>query len=148
MLTVGGVIALAPLSIASAQDNAKPDIKIGNIAPYSGPASAYSAFAKTEAAYMRMLNDKGGINGRKIRFISYDDAYSPAKAVEQARKLVEQDEVVAIFQAVGTPSNAAMMKSMNTKKVPQLPSATGASKFADPKNFPVDDGVFDLGVPH
>ena len=112
------------------------DIKIGNLAPYSGPASAYSAFAKTEAAYMRMLNDRGGINGRKIQFISYDNTYSPAKAVEQARKLVEQDEVLAIFQAVGTPSNAAIMKYMNIKKVPQLLAATGASKFGDPKNFP------------
>src|SRR6185295_1934232 len=123
-------IALAVQSpIPARADAAKGDIKIGNIAPYSGPASAYSAFAKTEAAYMKMLNDKGGINGRKIQFISYDDAYSPPKAVEQARKLVEQDEVLAIFQAVGTPSNAAMMKYMNAKKVPQLFSATGATKF-------------------
>ncbi|MGL3109059.1 ABC transporter substrate-binding protein [Bradyrhizobium sp. BR 1432] len=130
-------IALAVQSpIPARADAAKGDIKIGNIAPYSGPASAYSAFAKTEAAYMKMLNDKGGINGRKIQFISYDDAYSPPKAVEQARKLVEQDEVLAIFQAVGTPSNAAMMKYMNARKVPQLFSATGATKFGDPKNFP------------
>ncbi|MET4799157.1 ABC transporter substrate-binding protein [Bradyrhizobium sp. LB11.1] len=135
ILLAGAVLAIAsPLPVHS--EAAKADIKIGNIAPYSGPASAYSAFAKTEAAYMKMLNDKGGINGRKIQFISYDDAYSPPKAVEQARKLVEQDEVVAIFQAVGTPSNAAMMKYMNIKKVPQLFSATGATKFADPKNFP------------
>lgn len=131
------LLALAVHGPGSAQaEAAKTDIKIGNIAPYSGPASAYSAFAKTEAAYMRMLNDKGGINGRKIQFISYDDAYSPPKAVEQARKLVEQDEVLAIFQAVGTPSNAAMMKYMNARKVPQLFSATGATKFGDPKNFP------------
>jgi branched-chain amino acid transport system substrate-binding protein len=130
-------VALAMQSPTSARaEAAKGDIKIGNIAPYSGPASSYSAFAKTEAAYMKMLNDKGGINGRKIQFISYDDAYSPPKAVEQARKLVEQDEVLAIFQAVGTPSNAAMMKYMNAKKVPQLFSATGATKFGDPKNFP------------
>ncbi|QIO31790.1 ABC transporter substrate-binding protein [Bradyrhizobium sp. 1(2017)] len=130
-------IALAVQSpIPARADAAKGDIKIGNIAPYSGPASAYSAFAKTEAAYMKMLNDKGGINGRKIQFISYDDAYSPPKAVEQARRLVEQDEVLAIFQAVGTPSNAAMMKYMNARKVPQLFSATGATKFGDPKNFP------------
>lgn len=130
-------IALAVQSpIPARADAAKGDIKIGNIAPYSGPASAYSAFAKTEAAYMKMLNDKGGINGRKMQFISYDDAYSPPKAVEQARKLVEQDEVLAIFQAVGTPSNAAMMKYMNARKVPQLFSATGATKFGDPKNFP------------
>jgi branched-chain amino acid transport system substrate-binding protein len=136
ILLAGLAIAIqAPMSARAAED-AKGDIKIGNIAPYSGPASAYSAFAKTEAAYMKMLNDKGGINGRKIQFISYDDAYSPPKAVEQARKLVEQDEVLAIFQAVGTPSNAAMMKYMNAKKVPQLFSATGATKFGDPKNFP------------
>ena len=134
VLLAGLAIAMQPLSGASAGD--KSDIKIGNLAPYSGPASAYSAFAKTEAAYMRMLNDRGGINGRKIQFISYDDAYSPAKAVEQARKLVEQDEVLAIFQAVGTPSNAAIMKYMNIKKVPQLFAATGASKFGDPKSFP------------
>jgi branched-chain amino acid transport system substrate-binding protein len=134
-LLAGGALAIAsPLPVHA--EAAKADIKIGNIAPYSGPASAYSAFAKTEAAYMKMLNEKGGINARKIQFISYDDAYSPPKAVEQARKLVEQDEVVAIFQAVGTPSNAAMMKYMNAKKVPQLFSATGATKFADPKNFP------------
>src|SRR5690349_10197358 len=112
------------------------EIKVGNIMPYSGPASAYGVIGKTEAAYFKMINDKGGINGRKIQFISYDDAYSPPKAVEQARKLVEQDEVLAIFQAVGTPSNSAMMKYMNAKKVPQLFSATGATKFGDPKNFP------------
>ncbi|OKO84453.1 branched-chain amino acid ABC transporter substrate-binding protein [Bradyrhizobium sp. NAS80.1] len=130
-------VALASQSPTSVRaEAAKGDIKIGNIAPYSGPASSYSAFAKTEAAYMKMLNDKGGINGRRIQFISYDDAYSPPKAVEQARKLVEQDEVLAIFQAVGTPSNAAMMKYMNAKKVPQLFSATGATKFGDPRNFP------------
>ncbi|MBR0849324.1 ABC transporter substrate-binding protein [Bradyrhizobium diazoefficiens] len=134
ILLAGGTLALQPDSARA--EAAKADIKIGNIAPYSGPASAYSAFAKTEAAYMKMLNDKGGINGRKIQFISYDDAYSPPKAVEQARKLVEQDEVLAIFQAVGTPSNSAMMKYMNARKVPQLFSATGATKFGDPKNFP------------
>ncbi|MCG6204866.1 ABC transporter substrate-binding protein [Rhodopseudomonas sp. HC1] len=132
---MAGVVLATASTMATAQ-TAKPDIKLGNIAPYSGPASAYSAFAKTEAAYFRMVNEQGGINGRKVQFLSYDDAYSPAKAVEQARKLVEQDEVIAIFQAVGTPSNAAIMKYMNIKKVPQLLSATGASKFGDPKNFP------------
>src|SRR5262249_50321467 len=111
-LLAGVALVIQAPTSARAAEAAKADIKIGNIAPYSGPASSYSAFAKTEAAYMRMLNDKGGINGRKIQFISYDDAYSPPKAVEQARKLVEQDEVLAIFQAVGTPSNAAMMKYM------------------------------------
>ena len=135
VLLAGVTLAIqSPAAVRA--EAAKGDIKIGNIAPYSGPASAYSAFAKTEAAYIKMLNEKGGINGRKIQFISYDDAYSPPKAVEQARKLVEQDEVLAIFQAVGTPSNAAMMKYMNAKKVPQLFSATGATKFGDPKNFP------------
>ncbi len=128
--------AIAGQAQFTAKAQEKPDIKIGNLAPYSGPASSYSAFAKTEAAYMRMVNEKGGINGRKIQFISYDDAYSPAKAVEQARKLVEQDEVLAIFQSVGTPPNSAIMKYMNAKKVPQLLVASGASKFGDPKRFP------------
>ena len=112
------------------------EIRIGNFAPYSGPASSYSAFAKTQAAYFRMINETGGINGRKVRFISYDDAYSPPKAVEQARKLVEDDNVHAIFQGVGTPSNAAIMKYMNVKKVPQILAATGATKFGDYRNFP------------
>jgi branched-chain amino acid transport system substrate-binding protein len=116
--------------------SAAEPIKIGNIAPYSGPASAYGIFGKIDAAYMRMLNERGGINGRRIEFISYDDAYSPPKAVEQVRKLVESDEVLMIFNAVGTPSNAAVQKYLNAKKVPQLFSATGATKFGDPKNFP------------
>ncbi len=112
------------------------EIKIGNIMPYSGPASAYGVIGKTEAAYFKMINDKGGINGRKINFISYDDGYSPPKAVEQARKLVESDEVLLIFNSLGTPSNTAIQKYMNAKKVPQLFVATGASKWNDPKNFP------------
>jgi branched-chain amino acid transport system substrate-binding protein len=112
------------------------EIKIGNIMPYSGPASAYGIIGKIEAAYFRMINDQGGINGRKINFISYDDSYSPPKAVEQARKLVESDEVLLVFGALGTPSNSAIEKYMNTKKVPQLFVATGATKFGDPKNFP------------
>lgn len=112
------------------------DLKIGNLAPYSGPASSYSSFAKVQAAYFRRLNEQGGIQGRKVQFLSYDDAYSPPKAVEQARKLVEDDEVLAIFQSVGTPPNAAIMKYMNAKKVPQLFAATGATKFGDPKGFP------------
>src|SRR5438477_9050771 len=95
-------------------------IKIGNIMPYSGPASSYGVIGKTEAAFFRMINDQGGINGRKIDFISYDDAYSPPKAIEQARKLVESDEVLLIFQPLGTPSNSAIMKYMTAKKVPQL----------------------------
>ncbi len=112
------------------------EIKIGNIMPYSGPASSYGAIGKTQAAYFTMLNEKGGINGRKINFISYDDGYSPPKAVEQARKLVESDEVLLIFQSLGTPSNTAIQKYMNAKKVPQLFVATGATKWGDPEHFP------------
>jgi branched-chain amino acid transport system substrate-binding protein len=112
------------------------EIKIGNIMPYSGPASAYGIIGKTEAAYFKKINDAGGINGRKINFVSYDDAYSPPKAVEQARKLVESDEVLLIFNSLGTPSNSAIQKYMNAKKVPQLFVATGATKWNDPKDFP------------
>jgi ABC-type branched-subunit amino acid transport system substrate-binding protein len=112
------------------------EIKIGNIMPYSGPASAYGVIGKTEAAYFKMINDAGGINGRKINFISYDDGYSPPKTVEQARKLVESDEVLLLFNALGTPPNSAIHKYMNAKKVPQLFVATGATKWNDPKDFP------------
>jgi branched-chain amino acid transport system substrate-binding protein len=112
------------------------EIKIGNIMPYSGPASAYGVIGKTEAAYFKMINDAGGINGRKINFISYDDGYSPPKTVEQARKLVESDEVLFLFSTLGTPPNSAIHKYMNSKKVPQLFVATGATKWNDPKNFP------------
>jgi ABC-type branched-subunit amino acid transport system substrate-binding protein len=112
------------------------EIKIGNIMPYSGPASAYGVIGKTEAAYFKKINDAGGINGRKINFVSYDDAYSPPKAVEQARKLVESDEVLFVFNSLGTPSNSAIQKYMNAKKVPQLFVATGATKWNDPKDFP------------
>src|SRR5271154_250836 len=112
------------------------EIKIGNIMPYSGPASAYGVIGRTEAAYFKMINDAGGINGRKINFISYDDGYSPPKTVEQARKLVESDEVLFIFNSLGTPPNTAIQKYMNTKKVPQLFVATGATKWNDPSEFP------------
>src|ERR1700678_3731363 len=112
------------------------EIKIGNIMPYSGPASAYGVIGKTEAAYFKKINDVGGINGRKINFISYDDSYSPPKTVEQARKLVESDEVLLLFNALGTPPNSAIHKYMNSKKVPQLFVATGATKWNDPKEFP------------
>ncbi|WP_027582079.1 ABC transporter substrate-binding protein [Bradyrhizobium sp. Ai1a-2] len=112
------------------------EIKIGNIMPYSGPASAYGVIGKTEAAYFNKINAEGGINGRKINFISYDDAYSPPKTVEQARKLVESDEVLLIFNSLGTPPNTAIQKYMNQKKVPQLFVATGATKWNDPKDFP------------
>ncbi|MBV9559750.1 MAG: ABC transporter substrate-binding protein [Bradyrhizobium sp.] len=112
------------------------EIKVGNIMPYSGPASAYGVIGKTEQAYFNKVNNEGGINGRKINFISYDDGYSPPKAVEQARKLVESDEVLLIFNSLGTPSNTAIEKYMNAKKVPQLFVATGATKWNDPKEFP------------
>jgi ABC-type branched-subunit amino acid transport system substrate-binding protein len=112
------------------------EIKIGNIMPYSGPASAYSVTGRTEAAYFRKINAEGGINGRKINFISYDDAYSPPKAVEQARRLVEGNEVFLIFGPTGTPSNTAIQKYLNAKKVPQLFVQTGATKWNDPQNFP------------
>jgi len=112
------------------------EIKIGNIMPYSGPASAYGVIGKTEEAYFRKINAEGGINGRKITFVSYDDAYSPPKTVEQARKLVESDEVLMIFNPLGTPPNSAIQKYMNQKKVPQLFVATGATKWNDPKEFP------------
>jgi branched-chain amino acid transport system substrate-binding protein len=112
------------------------EIKIGNIMPYSGPASAYGVIGKTEEAYFKKVNAEGGINGRKINFISYDDGYSPPKTVEQARKLVESDEVLFIFNPLGTPPNSAIQKYMNSKKVPQLFVATGATKWNDPKDFP------------
>ena len=111
-------------------------IKIGNIMPYSGPLSAYGVIGTTEAAYFNKINADGGIKGRKISFISYDDGYSPPKTVEQARKLVESDEVLFIFNSLGTPPNTAIQKYMNTKKVPQLFVATGATKWNDPRNFP------------
>ena len=134
MLAVTGSGALAQ----KAYDTGATDteIKIGNIMPYSGPASSYGVIGKTEAAFFKKVNDAGGINGRKINFISYDDGYSPPKTVEQARKLVESDEVLFIFNALGTPPNSAIQKYMNAKKVPQLFVATGATKWNDPKNFP------------
>ena len=111
------------------------EIRIGNTNPYSGPASAYSAIGKSIAAYIKMLNEKGGVNGRKINFISYDDGYSPPKTVEMARKLVEQDQVLFLYQTLGTPSNTAIQKYMNMNKVPQLHVASGATKWNDPKHF-------------
>jgi branched-chain amino acid transport system substrate-binding protein len=112
------------------------EIKIGNIMPYSGPASAYGVVGRTEAAYFRKINAEGGINGRKITFISYDDAYNPPKTVEQARKLVESDEVLVIFSSLGTPTNSAIQKYMNEKRVPQLFVSSGATKWNNPHDFP------------
>ncbi|KRQ10961.1 ABC-type branched-subunit amino acid transport system substrate-binding protein [Bradyrhizobium sp. USDA 4524] len=143
LAVLGAALALVATSGSAALAQKKYDtgasdteIKIGNIMPYSGPASAYGVIGRTEAAYFKKVNDAGGINGRKINFISYDDAYSPPKAVEQARKLVESDEVLLIFNSLGTPSNSAIQKYMNSKKVPQLFVATGATKWNDPKDFP------------
>jgi branched-chain amino acid transport system substrate-binding protein len=138
----GTAVALAlSASSAQAQKNYDPgatdtEVKIGQTVPFSGPASAYATIGKAQAAYFNMINQQGGVNGRKINLIQYDDAYSPPKAVEQVRKLVESDEVLLTFQIIGTPSNAAVQKYLNTKKVPQLFAATGATKFTDPKNFP------------
>jgi ABC-type branched-subunit amino acid transport system substrate-binding protein len=134
------IVAFATSGSAFAQkkyDSGASDteIRIGNTTPYSGPASAYGAIGKAEAAYFKMINDKGGINGRKINFISYDDAYSPPKTVEQTRKLVESDEVLFIFNGLGTATQTAVQKYMNGKKVPQLFVASGASKWNDPKQF-------------
>jgi branched-chain amino acid transport system substrate-binding protein len=135
------LLAVSFAGAASAQNKYDPgatdtEIKIGNIMPYSGPASAYATIGKTEDAYFRKINAEGGINGRKINFISYDDGYSPPKTVEQARKLVEADEVLLIFNPLGTPGNTAIHKYMNAKKVPQIFVSTGAAKWNDPKNFP------------
>src|ERR1700720_107185 len=141
-LFAGAAIVIA-LSVSQASAQKKYDtgatdteIKIGQTVPFSGPASGYATIGKAQAAYIKMINDQGGVNGRKINFIQYDDAYSPPKTVEQVRKLVESDEVLLTFQLIGTASNAAVQKYLNTKKVPQLFAATGASKFTDPKNFP------------
>jgi branched-chain amino acid transport system substrate-binding protein len=141
-LLTGTAVAIAlsasPASAQKTYDTGATDteIKIGQTVPFSGPASAYATIGKAQAAYIKMINDQGGVNGRKITFIQYDDAYSPPKTVEQVRKLVESDEVLLTFQLIGTPSNAAVQKYLNIKKVPQLFAGTGASKFTDPKDFP------------
>src|SRR3989442_10167290 len=140
VLAAFAIVAMTATA-ASAQKKYDPgasdtEIKIGNIMPYSGPASAYGVIGKVQAAYFNKINAEGGINGRKINFISYDDAFSPPKAVEQARKLVESDEVLLIFQSLGTQSNSAIQKYMKAKRVPQLFVATGATKWGDPQNFP------------
>src|SRR5512141_3408463 len=133
VLTLAAASAIAvALSVSSASAQKKYDpgatdteIKIGQTNPFSGPASAYATIGKTQAAYIKMINDQGGVNGRKINLIQYDDAYSPPKTVEQVRKLVEGDEVLLTFQLIGTPPNAAVQKYLNQKKVPQLLAGTG-----------------------
>jgi ABC-type branched-subunit amino acid transport system substrate-binding protein len=141
LAAASAVAALLAMTSAHAQkkyDTGANDteIKVGQTVPFSGPASAYATIGKAQAAYMKMINDQGGVNGRKINLIQYDDAYSPPKTVEQVRKLVEGDEVLLTFQIIGTPPNAAVQKYLNAKKVPQLFAATGASRFTDPKHFP------------
>jgi branched-chain amino acid transport system substrate-binding protein len=134
LLSITGTVAVAQKMYDPGVTDS--EIKIGNIMPYSGPASAYGVIGKTEQAYFNKINAEGGINGRKINFISYDDAYSPPKTVEQARRLVESDEVLLIFNSLGTPPNSAIHRYMHIKKVPQLFVATGATKWDDPTEFP------------
>ncbi|HEY5832149.1 MAG TPA: ABC transporter substrate-binding protein [Hyphomicrobiaceae bacterium] len=142
LLTGVGMLALAlaaaPASAQKKYDEGATDteIKIGNTNPYSGNASAYGTIGKTIDAYFKMVNEQGGINGRKVNFISYDDGYAPPKTVEMVRKLVEEDKVLFVFQTLGTPPNTAIHKYMNAKKVPHLFVATGASKWGNPKEFP------------
>jgi ABC-type branched-subunit amino acid transport system substrate-binding protein len=137
-MAVAVALSASPASAQKKYDTGATDteIKIGQTVPFSGPASAYAGIGKTQAAYLKMINEQGGINGRKLNLIQYDDAYSPPKAVEQVRKLVEGDEVLFTFQIIGTPSNAAVQKYLNAKKVPQLLASTGASRFSDPQNAP------------
>jgi branched-chain amino acid transport system substrate-binding protein len=139
--TISTIVAAALSTAAFAQKKydvgaTDTEIRIGNIVAYSGPVSSLGVIAKIEDAYFRKINDEGGINGRKIKFISYDDAYSPPKSVEQARKLVESDEVLLIFNPVGTPSNVAIQKYLNARKVPQLFVGSGATRWNDPGGFP------------
>ena len=141
--SVAGTAVAIALSVSSAHAQRKYDtgatdteIKIGQTVPFSGPYSVYAGIGKTQAAYLKMINDQGGINGRKLNLIQYDDAYSPPKTVEQVRKLVEGDEVLFTFQVIGTAANAAVQKYLNGKKVPQLLASTGAARFTDPQNYP------------
>ena len=139
LLLLGGLAVPADPGGAAAQTVVgvtATEIKIGHTNPYSGPASAYGTIGKVIGAYFKKVNDEGGINGRKINFITYDDAYSPPKTVEMVRRLVEQDQVAFVFNTLGTPTNTAIHKYLNQQKVPQLFVATGATKWNDPKNFP------------
>jgi branched-chain amino acid transport system substrate-binding protein len=136
-LVLGATFATSSLAQKQYDTGASDtEIKVGQTIPLSGPASAYGSIGKVQAAYIRMVNEQGGINGRKINLIQYDDAYNPPKTVEQVRKLVESDEVLTTFQIIGTPPNAAVQKYLNEKKVPQLLESTGATRFTDPKHFP------------
>jgi branched-chain amino acid transport system substrate-binding protein len=134
-LLAGLAMAAAP-ALAQMPGVTATEIKIGNTNPYSGPASAYGTIGKAIAAYLKKVNDEGGVNGRKINFVTLDDGYSPPKTVEMVRRLVEQDQVALVFQTLGTPTNSAIHKYLNQQKVPHLFVATGATKWGDPKNFP------------
>ena len=138
---LAAAVALLAAGSAQAQKKYSPgasdtEIRIGQTMPYSGPASAYGVIGKAEAAYFAMVNEQGGVNGRRIEFLSLDDGYSPPRTVEQTRRLVEQDEVLFIFQSLGTPTNSAIQKYLNARKVPHLFLATGATKWADPRSYP------------
>jgi len=136
LLLAFGLAATPAPAVAQTPGVTKTEIKVGNTNPYSGPASAYGTIGKAIGAYFKKVNDEGGINGRKINYVTYDDGYSPPKTVEMVRKLVEQDQVAVLFQTLGTPTNSAIHKYMNQQKVPHLFVATGATKWNDPKNFP------------
>ena len=144
---VSVAISIALISLGAADDKkydagaSDTTIRVGNIMPYSGPASAYGAIGRAITAYFKMVNDRGGINGRKVDFVSYDDAYSPPKTVEQARKLVESDEVLLIAGSFGTAGNSAIQRYLNQKHVPQLYVVSGASRFNDPEHFPWTMGL-------
>ena len=133
---LAALVAVAGPAAAQTVGVTATEIKVGNTNPYSGPASAYGTIGKVITAYFKKVNEEGGVNGRKINFITYDDGYTPPKTVEMVRRLVEQDQVAFVFQTLGTPSNSAIHKYMNQQKVPHLFVATGATKWGDPKNFP------------
>jgi branched-chain amino acid transport system substrate-binding protein len=140
LATASAALALAALPARAAKNYgpgvSDTEIKIGNTCFYSGPASSYGTIGKSEAAYFKMINEGGGVNGRKIVFLSYDDAYSPPKTVEQTRRLVEEDGVLLMLNSLGTPTNTAIRHYLNEKKVPQLFVGTGASKWNNPEHFP------------
>jgi branched-chain amino acid transport system substrate-binding protein len=139
LLTSAGALAAANIitrARATTVGVTATELKIGHTCPYSGPASAYSALGKSHVAFFKRVNDQGGVGGRKINFITYDDTYTPSKMVEQVRRLVEQDQVACLFNTLGTPTNTAIHKYCNDRKVPQLYVATGADKWGDPQHFP------------
>src|SRR5690348_11408042 len=133
LLTAASLPALAQKPMPGVTDT---EIKVGQTAPFSGPASAYGKIATAEAAYIKMINEQGGVNGRKINLIQLDDSYSPPKTIEQTRKLVEQEQVAIMFQTIGTAPNTAIRKYLNQKKVPDIWLGSGASMFVDPKTYP------------